>query len=76
MNSIMRTVGGSFGGQIAASVLTASTAVAGGLPSEQAFTLALVITAGATALGLVPTLLLGGARRARAATPALAGARA
>ena len=64
MNSIMRTVGGSFGGQIAAALLTASAG------QEHGFTLALAVTAGAAALGLAPTLLLG--RRAPAPAPALA----
>ena len=59
MNSIMRTVGGSFGGQIAAALLTAGAA--GG------FTEALAITAAAAALALAPTLLL-----ARVPAPALA----
>ncbi len=61
MNSIMRTVGGSFGGQIAAALLTAGTA--GG------FTQALAVTAAAAALGLAPTLLLSRAP-ARALAPA------
>src|SRR5215211_727520 len=56
MNSIMRTVGGAFGGQIAATLLTASAT--GGLPAEHGFTQALAVTAAAAALGLAPTLLL------------------
>jgi len=65
MNSIMRTVGGSFGGQIAATLLTAG---AGG-----GFTEALTVTAAAAALGLVPTLLLTRAPSLAAApTPARA----
>jgi len=64
MNSIMRTVGGALGGQVAATLLTASAA--GGVPAEHGFTQALAVTAAAAALGLAPTLLL---RRA----PALAG---
>jgi len=59
MNSIMRTVGGAFGGQIAAALITASAA--GG------FTQALAVTAAAAALGLVPTLLLARAPRLAAA---------
>jgi EmrB/QacA subfamily drug resistance transporter len=59
MNSIMRTVGGAFGGQIAAALITASAA--GG------FTQALTVTAAAAALGLVPTLVLARAPRLAAA---------
>jgi len=59
MNSIMRTVGGSFGGQIAAALLTAGTAAG--------FTQALAVTAAAAGLGLLPTLLL-----RRAPAPAVA----
>jgi MFS family permease len=72
MNSIMRTVGGSFGGQIAATLLTASAA-SGGLPSGHGFTQALAVTAAAAALGRVPPLLLA---RAPALGPAVAPARA
>src|SRR5215208_2016101 len=64
MNSIMRTVGGSFGGQIAAALLTASAG------REHGFTVALTVTAAAAALGLAPTLLLG--RRPPVPAPALA----
>ena len=46
----MRTVGGSFGGQIAAALLTAGAAAG--------FTQALAVTAAAAGLGLLPTLLL------------------
>jgi len=68
MNSIMRTVGGAFGGQIAATLLTASAA--GGLPAERGFTQALAVTAAAAALGLAPTLLLRRAPGRAAAAPA------
>src|SRR5829696_4531601 len=64
MNSIMRTVGGAFGGQIAAALITA------GAGQEHGFTLALAVTAAAAALGLAPTLLLG--RRTPAPAPVLA----
>ena len=66
MNSIMRTVGGAFGGQIAAALITASAA--GG------FTQALAVTAAAAALGLVPTLLLARAPRLAAAPRSLVAA--
>jgi len=69
MNSIMRTVGGSFGGQIAATVLTANA-------GERGFTIALAVTAAAAALALAPTLLLGRRSRGAQQGPALAAARA
>ena len=55
MNSIMRTVGGAFGGQIAATVMTSS-----------GFTPAIAITAAAAVAALAPTLLLGLRPAARA----------
>jgi predicted MFS family arabinose efflux permease len=70
MNSIMRTVGGSFGGQITAAVLTANAGASG-------FTIALAATAAASVAGLAPTLLLGPRRGgATPRTRVLAGARA
>lgn len=42
MNNVLRTVGGAFGGQIAATIL-ASNVLPGGLPSEDAFVLAFVM---------------------------------
>jgi EmrB/QacA subfamily drug resistance transporter len=56
MNSIMRTVGGSFGGQIGATVMI-----------SHGFTPALAITAAAAALALAPTVLLAPARERYAA---------
>lgn len=42
MNNVLRTVGGAFGGQIAATIL-ASNVLPGGLPSEDAFVLAFIM---------------------------------
>jgi MFS family permease len=44
MNNVLRTVGGAFGGQIAATIL-ASDLMAGGYPSEEAFVRAFVMCA-------------------------------
>jgi predicted MFS family arabinose efflux permease len=58
INTVMRTVGGSFGAAIATAILAGSTA-AGGLPSEGAYTAAFAFSAvaGLAAVGaalLVP----------------------
>jgi MFS family permease len=49
MNNVLRTVGGAFGGQLAATIL-ASDMIAGGFPSEEAFVRAFVMCAVATFL--------------------------
>jgi MFS family permease len=49
MNTVMRTVGGVIGGQIGAAILT-SYAVGGGLPEEQAYTIAFGLSAVAAAV--------------------------
>jgi hypothetical protein len=54
MNTVMRTLGGSVGGQIGASVL-AGTVVAG-IPTEAGFTAALAFAAGACALATLAAL--------------------
>jgi len=38
VNTIVRSIGGAIGGQVAAAILTASAATAGGLPSESGYT--------------------------------------
>ena len=72
INTIMRTVGGAFGAAVATAILTGNTIAGGSLPSEGAYTAALVLSAagGVLALGaalLVPTRA---AERARAAAVA------
>jgi EmrB/QacA subfamily drug resistance transporter len=57
MNVIFRNVGGSLGGQIAASMLTASV-VLGGLPTEGAFVNAFWLSAAMLGLGFVAALLV------------------
>jgi hypothetical protein len=57
MNTIMRTIGGALGAQIAASIVTAHVA-ANGLPEESGFTEAFVISAIALALALLAGLLI------------------
>jgi MFS family permease len=50
MNTIMRTVGGAFGGQIAAAIVADHIDVSTGLAAESGFTTAFVL--GAVALGI------------------------
>jgi MFS family permease len=57
MNVIFRNVGGSLGGQISASILTASVAISG-LPTESSFKLAFWLAAAMLALGFVASLLV------------------
>jgi EmrB/QacA subfamily drug resistance transporter len=54
MNTVMRTLGGAFGAQLAASSITAG----GGRPSDQGFTLAFAVCALALLLGLAAACLV------------------
>ena len=55
MNTVMRTLGGSVGGQIGASVI-AGTVVRRALPTEQGFTLAFMVAAAACGLAALASL--------------------
>ena len=57
MNSIVRYVGGSFGSQIAASII-AIYAVANGAPTEQGFITGFWVSAGIVALGTIVSLFI------------------
>jgi MFS family permease len=63
MNTVMRTLGGAFGAQVAASLIASSHGVAG-LPGNGGFTLAFAACALALAIGVAATLAIPG-RRAR-----------
>ncbi len=54
INTVMRTVGGSFGAAIVTAILTAGT----GLPTEHAYTTAFAFSAGAGILALIATRLV------------------
>jgi MFS family permease len=54
MNTVTRTIGGAFGGQVAASVLASS--VTGGHPTESGYVLAFVICAAALCCALIAGL--------------------
>lgn len=58
INSVARTVGGSLGGQIAASIVAGHLVVSSGLPSERGFTVAFTVSACMMALALLATLLV------------------
>jgi EmrB/QacA subfamily drug resistance transporter len=64
MNTVMRTLGGAFGAQLAATCIASSHGVAG-LPSDHGFTLAFVMCALALAAGLVAAWLVPARRAAR-----------
>jgi hypothetical protein len=69
MNVIFRNVGGSLGGQISASILTASV-VAAGLPTEGAFVDAFWLSAAMLLLGFGAALLVPKRAAAPSAVPA------
>jgi EmrB/QacA subfamily drug resistance transporter len=58
INTVMRTVGGSFGAAIATAILAGGTLRASGLPSEGAYTAAFAFSAGAGLLALGAALLV------------------
>ncbi len=64
MNTVMRTLGGAFGAQLAATCIASSHGVAG-LPSDQGFTLAFAMCALALAAGVAGAWLVPGRRAAR-----------
>jgi EmrB/QacA subfamily drug resistance transporter len=57
MNTVMRSLGGAVGAQIGASII-AGTIVAGGLPTEDGFTLAFIAAAVACGLAALASLLV------------------
>jgi len=66
MNTVMRTLGGAFGAQLATTCIASSHGVAG-LPSDQGFTLAFAMCALALAAGLFGAWLVPGRRTLRIA---------
>jgi MFS family permease len=66
MNTVMRTLGGAFGAQLAATCIASSHGVAG-LPSDQGFTLAFAMCALALAAGVGGAWLVPDRRAARTA---------
>jgi MFS family permease len=68
MNTIMRTVGGAFGAQIAAAVITNNVASGSVYPAEEGYTEAFLISMAALCLALLAAFLIPG-RGAGAAVP-------
>jgi EmrB/QacA subfamily drug resistance transporter len=66
MNSIMRTIGGSLGGQIAASIVATHLIAGSELPSEAGFTEAFALSAGALVVAFLAALAIPRPRRAQA----------
>jgi MFS family permease len=58
MNTVMRTVGGVIGGQIGAAILTSYAVVDGGLPDEQAYTIAFSLSAVAAAIASIVAVFI------------------
>jgi MFS family permease len=69
MNTVMRTLGGAFGAQLATTCITASDRH--GLPTNQGFTLAFGVCAAALVIGLVSALIIPRVRPGGASTPVL-----
>ena len=63
MNTVMRTIGGSVGAQIAATVLAAGAVH--GIPSEHGFTIAFALAGGAVLVGFFSALAVPGRRPVR-----------
>jgi EmrB/QacA subfamily drug resistance transporter len=68
MNTIMRSVGGALGAQIAASIVAAHVG-AGGFPAESGFVLAFLVSAGALVLAFAAGLLIPRRGRPEATPP-------
>jgi EmrB/QacA subfamily drug resistance transporter len=68
MNTIMRTVGGAFGAQIAAAIITGHVEPGTSFPAESGFTAAFVLSAASVAVAFVAATLIPG-RRPRAPEP-------
>jgi hypothetical protein len=58
MNTIMRTIGGSIGGQVSASIIAGSVLASTGLPSEDGFTTAFALSAGAVFVAFCAALAI------------------
>jgi MFS family permease len=58
MNTIMRTIGGALGAQVAAAIISANTIAGTEIPLERGFTLAWTIGAAGALVALLPTFLL------------------
>lgn len=69
INTVTRTVGGSFGAAVAAAILSTHTVPGSALPTEGAYAATFAFSAGAALLALVATLLVPRPRSPRAGEP-------
>jgi EmrB/QacA subfamily drug resistance transporter len=69
MNTIVRTIGGAIGAELAASILAAST-LSSGYPSRHGYTVTFVLCGAVLAVGVVASLAVPGRRRAPAVAAA------
>jgi MFS family permease len=70
MNTIMRTIGGAFGAQVSAAIISANTFRGTEIPLERGFTIAFAMGAVVVALALVPALVVRLPRREAQPVPA------
>jgi MFS family permease len=70
MNTIMRTIGGAFGAQVAAAIITANTFSETEIPLERGFTIAFAMGAIVAVVALLPALALRAPRRVQPAPAA------
>jgi sugar phosphate permease len=68
MNTIMRTVGGAFGAQIAAAIISGNLVAGSAYPAEAGYTEAFLVSAAALCLALLAAFLIPG-RGSGAAAP-------
>jgi EmrB/QacA subfamily drug resistance transporter len=66
MNTVMRTIGGAVGAQLAGTLLAGGIVSTTGLPSEGAYTAGFLMCAGALVVGVVVSLAIPGRARVRA----------
>jgi EmrB/QacA subfamily drug resistance transporter len=71
MNTIVRTIGGAIGAEVAASILAANT-LSSGYPTEHGYTVTFTLCAVVLSVGLLASLAVPGRRRAVAPAPAVA----
>jgi EmrB/QacA subfamily drug resistance transporter len=72
MNSVFRTIGGTIGSQVVASIL-AATLLADGVPAESGYTISYVVLAAVGVVGVIASLLVPGKPTARTDPVAIAG---
>ena len=75
MNTIVRTIGGAIGAEVAASILAASVVAASGYPTRHGYTVTFALCAAVLAVGVLASLAVPGRRRVAARRHGGAGGR-